>query len=162
MELSRLRELITYEPQTGILRNAKSQRQLTPDEYGAVVVYDNITKKRHKMRAAKIAYELGNNKRLADSQRILHRNLNETDNRLQNLLAVTRTVFLQLQEAIRNLDHQLRMIPHPEDQYSYIITYRDKGVEKNEVKHDIIAAKQRLLRLQLKYAKLLNKYCIFD
>lgn len=162
MQLTRLKELLEYDPVTGDIYNRKSKRKLISDEYGFIVVYDNSVKRKFKLKASTLAWELGNDKKLSESYRILHRNLDDADNRLCNLMILTRSVYRQVQEAIRNLDGALKLQAHPEDQHSYIITFQDKGSTKKLVVHDIIAAKQRFIRLQLKYAKLLNKYCIFD
>lgn len=162
MELARLKELVQYLPNTGEIFLKKSQRLLTPDEYGFIVVYDGQNKRRTKIRADRIAWELGNDKTLPEGYKILHKNLNEMDNRLYNLCILSRVVYKNVQEAIRNLEGHLKLLPHPDDQYSYVLHYQEHGVDKKEVKHDIVAAKQRYMTIQLACAKLLNKYCIFD
>ena len=162
MVLQRLKELLVYDPVTGVIQNKKSKRQMQQDEYGFIVVYDNNLKKRSKIKAAKVAWELGNDKELPKDKRIIHKNLIETDTKLANLGLITRNQYRQLQEAIRNLGGNVRLLPHPEDQFSYIIRYQLNGKEKREVRYDIGAASSKYLQLQLKFAKILNKYCLFD
>lgn len=162
MELERLKSLVSYDPLTGEMKNARTARVFQPDEYGMITVYDNTIKKKFKMKASTVAWELANNTRLDDNSRVLHRNLNLRDFRRVNLMKLDRKVYNKVQEAVRNLDGHLRLVPHHEDQYSYVILYQENYMEKKEVVHDIIAARSRLIRLQLRFAKLLNKYCIFD
>ena len=155
-------ELLTYDPITGFLFMKKSNRKIEPDEQGSVVLYDSVAKKRHRIKFSRICWELGNAKPLPSSQRILHRNLDEKDFRLTNLLAVNRAVYNKVKEAIRNLNGHLKIQPHPFDQYSYVISYQLDNCTYREIKHDIVSARRLYTRLQLKFAKVLNKYCIFD
>ena len=161
MNLERLKQILCYDPIQGKITNRKSGRLLVQDDYGFLIIYDNITKKKYKIKAIKIAWELGYNQVLPDNLKLLNRNLVDTDIRLNNLLVLNRKEYLKVTEAVRNMD-RLKLIPHPDDQYSYVISYQLNGAEKREVIYDIVAAKQQLLKLQLKYTKIINKYCIFD
>lgn len=162
MQLQRLQELVRYDPITGHLYNVKSSRLMLPDNERCVSVHDPKTKQKSKIKVSKLCWMLGNAKVLRSDQRILHRNLKDDDYRLCNLLALPRSVFSQLTEAQRNLGGHLKLNPHPEDQLSYVLTWREAGVDRKEVVHDIVTARQKLLKLQLRCAKLLSKYCIFD
>lgn len=158
----RLKELVKYDPVTGNLYNKVSERKLTIDDLGFVTVYDNENKKRIKMKAERLCLILFTGIDDSKDERILFRNLNERDYRAVNLQLVDRKVYNRIMEAYRNLSGDLKLNPHPHDQYSYIITYQDEGKIKNITVYDIVVARQKYLSLQLKYAKILNKYCIFD
>lgn len=155
-------EVLQYNALTGQLSMKKSNRLLEPDDQGSVVLYEPKTRKRKRIKFSRICWELGNAKTLPDDHRILHKNLDETDFRLNNLVALPRQTYNKVQEALRNLRYHLKMQPHPHDQYSYIITYQLDNATVREIKHDIIAARLLYTKLQLKFAKTLNKYCLFD
>lgn len=162
MQLQIQLKLTEYNPLTGELRSRRTGKPMYIDDLGYVVLYDSNTKAKLKIKADKLAWQVGNAKLLRKDNRILHRNLEPSDIRLQNLMAVPRSIFNQISEAHRNLTGALRLAPHKLDQYSYMLSYKDKGVDYHTVIQDIVVARQRYMKLQLKYAKILSKYCIFD
>lgn len=155
-----MNNLVRYDPVNGKLYNLKSDRQLIPDENGYLTVYDNTVKRKYKIKAMILAWELGNNKQLPSSHRVLARNLDPADLRLINLMAIDRKEYSKVMQAIRNL-RKIKLTPHPEDQHSYILSYHE-GRNYREVIHDVVVAKQRLLKLQLRFVKIISKYCVFD
>lgn len=157
-----LKDIVRYDPHTGELYNKVSERKLTVDDQGFVTVYDSVNKKRIKMKAERLCMILFWNFDDTKDERILFKNLNERDYRAVNLQLVPRETYKKIMEAYRNLSGDLKLTPHPNDQYSYIITYQDEGKVKNVTVYDIVIARKKYLALQLKYAKILNKYCIFD
>ena len=162
MDLKRLNELLVYSPHTGEIRMKASNTKITPDADGFYTIYDVLSKKRTKMKADRLSWSLGNNKRLQHSNKILHRNLRQLDNRLSNLVLVSPRVYSKINEASKNLGGALRITPHPNDRYDYIVYYFSDKLLKKEIYCDMIAARQRLIELQLKFAKVLTRHCNFD
>lgn len=162
MDLKRLNQLLEYVPHTGDLFTRANRHKLIADADGFYTVYDAQTKKRTKIKADRLCWSLGNNRKLSKAQKILHKNLNYTDNRLQNLVLTSPRVFSKVQEAAKNLGGGLRLAPHHHDKYDINIFYFSNKRLVKEVYCDIIAAKRRLLVLQLRYAKVLTRYCYFD
>lgn len=161
----KLREILNYDPLTGAITNKKTKRLLQADHDGLVVVFcantDGI-KKKHKLKLDRIAYALAFGITPREDKRILHKNLDTSDNRLNNIDLVTRTVFLLVKEAHRNLTQCIKITNHPNDQFNYVVHWMEKNQEKQKVVHDITAARRIMLSLQLKYSKILTKYCVFD
>lgn len=141
-------------------RNAEDFRRLLPDESGYITFHKGNV--RYKIRANKAAYELGTDTEVQSDKVVLHRNLNTSDYRLRNLLLLPKETYKRVKEASINLSGYLRIQPHQTDAFCYVVHYRDEGRNKFMVLQDIVVAKQAYLRLQLKYAKILNKYCMFD
>ena len=77
-----------------------SKRQIFPNEDGYLLFYRQGTK--FKIKANKVALELGTARLLDDNKVVLHKNLDVNDYRLQNLCAVTRTVYKKVKEAHRS------------------------------------------------------------
>ena len=161
MQIDRIKTLFNYNPKTGIV-STKKNRNLVADHDGLVVVFDSVAKKPVKIKLERLAYALAFNKLADEQKRVLHKNLDPDDNRMQNLALVTREVFLEVKEAYRNINQGIRFVPHPTDQFAYIVYWIEKGVEKQRILHDITNAQQFLLKKQLKYSKILTKYCVFD
>jgi len=158
-----LSENIRYDHLTGYLYYKKNNKRMIPDVNG-YIFYSQAkpTKQMIKVKASKLCCLLGFGKAVRQDQRVLHRNLNEQDCRLSNLVVVPRKVYLQVNEARLNLESRLRLVPHEEDQHTYWLIHRHEGVDKKEMIHDIVIAQRKLLKMQLKYAKILSKYCLFD
>lgn len=158
----KLNEVLQYELLTGkffIKKNNKILREIFPNEDGYLLFYRNGI--RYKFKANKVAIELTGTK-LNDSLAVLHKNLDDNDYRLQNLRVISRSAYLQVKEAQRNLSGILKLIPHPEDMFCYVLQWKESGQERKKVIKDVVVAKRTFHKLQLKYAKILSKYCIFD
>jgi hypothetical protein len=93
---------------------------------------------------------------------ILHKNLDESDYRYCNLKLISKKTYNSIKEAHRNLSGYLRLQPHPKDMFSYVLIWKENGKDKILVVQDIVVAKRMHNKLQLKYAKILSRYCIFD
>lgn len=160
--LERLKEILKYDPVTGKVCTLKG-RALIADQNGLVIVFDNEAKKPStKYKLERVAYFLAHATFPREDQKVLHKNLDTQDNRAKNLLLVSRSVFRQIREAERNLEGAIKIIPHPVDMFSYILLWFDKGVERSRIFGDIGIARRYQVKLQLKYSKILTKYCMFD
>lgn len=161
--LDRLREILEYCPSSGKINNRKTKRVLAADSDGLVIIFDRKAKvKSTKYKLERIAFALAYGYFPSEAQKVLHKNLDSTDNRIKNLTLVSRSVFKQIKEAYRNVSGGIRIVPHPTDQFAYVLYWFEGGIEKNKVIQDVVVAKRQLLKLQLKYSKILTKYCIFD
>ncbi len=158
-----LSNLISYSPAEGkffLIKAGRISRQIFPDEEGYLTFFNN--KKKYKLKADKVAVEIGWGLKLQKDKTILHLNLDTSDNRLKNLRVISRKIYNKIKEAKRNLDGQLKMLPHSQDVFSYILTWREDGKDRVLVVQDVVVAKRLFTKLQLKYAKVLAKYCVFD
>jgi hypothetical protein len=158
-----LKELIDYDIIEGsffILKNNKRYRKIFPNEEGYLVFYKDTV--RIKLKANKIAIELVQNIIVQKDKVVLHKNLNENDYRYCNLKLITKKIYNTIKEANRNLSGYLKLQPHHKDMFSYVLIWKENGKDKILVVQDIVVAKRMLNKLQLKYAKILNRYCVFD
>ena len=137
-----------------------TKRQIFPNDDGYLLFYRESTK--YKLKANRLALELGTGKQIDANKLVLHKNLDVNDYRLQNLCAVSRTVYKKVKEAHRNLSGALRLVPHPNDAFSYVVQWKEDNKQMQQVVQDVVVAKRLFTKLQLRFAKLLNKYCIFD
>ena len=161
--MQRLNELLTYNPKNGEVRVRKSNKLLQADHDGLVYVFDSQSKpKSVKYKLDKLAFYFLTGSFPSESQKILHKNLDESDNRATNLAVVSRGVFNKINEAVKNLDYGIKLVNHPTDQLSYIVLWYESGVERSRVIQDVVIAKRMKTRLQLKFSKFLTKYCIFE
>lgn len=137
-----------------------TKRQIFPNDDGYLLFYREATK--YKLKANRLALELGTGKQIDSNKLVLHKNLDVNDYRLQNLCAVTRTVYKKVKEAHRNLNGALKLVPHPTDAFSYVVQWKEDNKQMQQVVQDVVVAKRLFTKLQLRFAKLLSKYCVFD
>ncbi len=142
------------------MKDNKIIRRIFPDEEGYLIFYRNGS--RLKLRANKVAMELITSEKLPKGKVILHKNLDKTDYRLQNLAVVSKVVFNKIKEASRNLLGALKMTPHSTDVFSYVLSWKESNKDRKLVINDVVIAKKVFNKLQLKYSKILSKYCLFD
>jgi hypothetical protein len=159
----KVKELIDYDILEGIffiLKNNIRYRKIFPNEEGYIIFYKQS--KRIKLKANKVAIELVQNIIVPKDKVVLHKNLNETDYRYCNLKLISKKIHNTIKESYRNLNGYLKLQPHPKDMFSYVLVWKENGKDKILVVQDIVVAKRMLQKLQLKYAKILNRYCVFD
>lgn len=162
MTPERLRQILDYCPQSGKITNKKSKRTLQGDHDGLVIIFDSQSKRSIKMKLDRVAYALAFGVFPKEDKRVLHKNLNPEDNRLNNLSLVSRSLFLQIKEAHKNLSSGIKLLQHPADQFAYVVHWYEDGAERTKVLQDVVPAREFHLKLQLKYSKILTKYCVFD
>lgn len=141
-------------------KNSKIVRRIFPTEEGYLIFFRDCC--RLKLRANKVAIQIVTGEIIPKSKAILHKNLDENDYRLQNLKIISKISYNKVKEAYRNLSGALKMLPHNSDVFSYVISWKEDNKEKKTVVSDIVIAKRIYAKLELKYAKILNKYCVFD
>lgn len=159
----KLNEMLHYEILTGkffIKKNSELVREVFPTEEGYLMFYRQG--KRIKLKANKVAIELVTGDKVPDEKSVLHKNLDENDYRLQNLKIIPRQAYLAVKEAQRNLSGALKLTPHPEDMFCYVLSWKEDGKDRRKVIKDVVVAKRTYNKLQLKCAKILSKYCVFD
>lgn len=163
-ELAEILRTYKYDPKTGKLQVVKSQRiVLQPEDSASVSIYLPKSKKVKKINLSKLCWLIFNNTtEIPKGFKILHKNLNTSDNRALNLVLVPASEYATIRNAVDNLVSSLKMTTHPYDQYSYVLKYKDEGVLRTEVLHDVVPAKKRFAELQLRYAKIAGKYCNLD
>lgn len=158
-----LKNLIYYHPLCGefyLIKDNKPYRQIFPDEEGYLIFYRKG--KKYKIKANRTAIELGNNIIVQKDKVVLHKNLDSQDYKLQNLRLVTRKVHNSIKEAQRNLGGYLKIQPHHQDVFSYTVQWREDGKDRILVVQDIVMARRLYNKLQLKYAKIISKWCVSD
>lgn len=160
------KDFLLYDLHEGLFYIVKSKdkpegkRQIFPDEEGYLTFFRQG--KKYKLKANKAAVEIGNNLEIQDDQVVLHKNLDYEDFSLKNLQLVSRDTLKQVKEAHRNLSGALLMKPHASNAFCYVLQWKEEGRVKTMLCEDVVVAKREYLKLKLKYAKLLSKYCVFD
>ena len=162
MELERLNQLLQYDHLSGKLFSKEHNRELHTDPEGFLTIWDSQAKKKTKFKTDRLCWTLGNNKKVSKNIKVMHLNLNVKDNRLCNLGVVPSDVYNKIMEASKNLSGTLKIQPHPTDKYNFLVIYFRDKVLKKEIICDITNARQRLIVLQLQYAKVLTRFCVFD
>lgn len=158
-----IKDLVEYDIIEGsffILKNNSRYRKIFPNEDGYLVFYKNA--RRIKLKANRLAIELTQDIVIQKDKAVLHKNLDETDFRYCNLKLISKKTYNTIKESHRNLSGYLKLQPHPKDMFSYVLIWKENGKDKILVVQDIVVAKRMYNKLQLKYAKILSKYCVFD
>ena len=158
-----VKELIDYDMLDGsfyILKNNTRYRKIFPNEDGYLVFYR--TGKRIKLKANKLVFKLVQNIDAPKDKVPLHKNLDETDFRYCNLVLISNKIHNTIKEAHKNLSGYLKIKPHPKDMFSYLLIWKENAKNRTLVVQDVVMVKRAYNKLQLKYAKILSKYCVFD
>lgn len=166
ISLKELIKFIYYDASKGTLFSLSKhlphhpERELIPDETNRIIT--TVLGHRLKIKADRLAWFIATGKQPQRHQLIFHKNLDESDNRLHNLVLLNKTEHLQLVEAMKNISGDLRLIPHSTDMFSYVLIFKHHGRVHREVVQDITVARRKFTRLQLKFVKLISRYTVSD
>lgn len=159
MNLEELLDNVLYESDNlYVLKSGKVHRKLVPNEDQLVYLCFNRTKM--KIRYDRLKYMIYHKTKISREQVVFHRDLDETNNAISNLALMNKDIHFKVLEAMKNLNGNLRLIPHPTDAFSYILEYRKAGRLQREVISDIGIGKKKLLRMQLKFIKFISSYVL--
>lgn len=156
MTPERLKELLDYDHLSGIITNKRTKRRLQADHDGLVILFDLPWSVLWRWSLTELPMLWPSDHYLWVDQRVLHKNLDIYDNRLNNLSLVSRALFLQIKEAHKNILGGIKIVAHPTDQFYYILHWFENGAEKTKILQDIVPARELQLKLQLKYSKILQ------
>lgn len=158
----RLKELLSYDPLTGSITFRRTGSVKVPSEEGYIEVYDRLLKKNHKLKANKLCWTLAYGVKPRKDQHVMHKDFDDTNYKLNNLMIVNISVYFQLKEAYRNLRTGIKLLPHETDQFCYVVTWYEKNLVMKKTIGDLIIARRFVTKLKLKYSKILTKYCLFE
>lgn len=161
-KLAELASLVQYLPFDGVVLKKSSSAPLVADLDGSVSLYNPLTKKVHKIKLNKLILFISSGRILQDGEKILHRNMQEDDFRVQNLEVVDEDVYNLIREAYRNISYGIQVSMHRTDKLAYNLQWYENGVKRNRVIYDSSVANRMQVKLKLKYSKILTKYCVFD
>ena len=161
-KLQELASLVQYLPFDGVVLKKSSSAPLVADLDGSVSLYNPSTKKVHKIKLNKLILFISSGRILQDGEKILHRNMQEDDFRVQNLEVVDEDVYNLIREAYKNISYGIQVSMHRTDKLAYNLQWYEDGVKRNRVVYDSSVANRMQVKLKLKYSKILTKYCVFD
>ena len=68
---------------------------------------------------------------------------------MHNIVIVSKGVYRSVKEAWKNLDGGIRLVPHPKDQFSYVLYWFENGKERFKVIYDVVMARRQQIKLQI-------------
>lgn len=158
-QVKRFRELLDYNPETGVIRVRKTNRILEEDYSGCTNFFDNLKRKSYKLKLDKLAYILAYGVFPDKGSKILHKNTDKHDNSMQNLKCLNAEEALLVKECLKNLNGGIKVQPHPTDVFCYKVSWFEEGIERHKVISDVVVAKRFESKLRYKFTKFLSKYC---
>lgn len=154
---------IEYNPNTGelfVLKNSKPYRKIYANEDDTVII--SINKTQIKMKYDRLVWCIFHKVLLKPTEVVFHKDLDQNNNRINNLCIISKSLHAQILEAMKNLSGTLRLIPHQTDAFCYVLEYKDKGRLKREVISDIVIARKKLLKMQIRYIKFVSQYVLTE
>lgn len=127
---------ITYVPFTGeFIRKGNNQkvnlecfRDLTTPK-----IYVRIDNKRYDIPAGRLALLLHTGSWCEEC--VLFRDSDRFNFKISNLMSVSKKHHSQVLSVLKNLQEHCKIVPHPTDQYKFIVTFVTNGKSKNKVFH---------------------------
>jgi hypothetical protein len=138
MQISEISEHLEYIPTTGdifVLKDKVRYRKLLPNEEHMVIT--NVNSIRLKIKYDRLVWCLVHNYYPTSTEVVFHKDLDIYNNRLNNLILITKKEYFVIQESLKNLSGNLKITPHSRDAFSYVLEYKYKGRIKREVISDI-------------------------
>jgi hypothetical protein len=149
-------QAIRYDYREGLLYLVKTNKVIIPDDENKVYFgYDN---KRYVVNSGKLCYEILHGCSIPENHRLIFKDLNKRNLKGNNLAIIPSEQYKEVQEALKNLSGWLRLGTHSKCMYSYVLEYRLGGKPVKRVIDDVVIAKRELLKMQLKFTKIVSKY----
>lgn len=137
--------------------NLAIDRRIIPDADNNITYFCCVKQKSIKRKAANTAWEIVYNCSSA-GLKVIHRNLDKSDLRGYNLMALNKRDYTQFKDALANHNGYIRMTANPKDAFGYIVRYKRAGKTRYRKMHDVVSAlnfKKKIMFLSL---KILGKY----
>lgn len=161
--LTKLLPHVEYESDTGnlyLVKDNKRFKRLLPDENN--LLHTSIQGTRIKIKFNRFIWFVLYKELLSSEDTILHKDLDDTNFRRNNLTKVPKKVYFEILQAMKNLSGSLRLIPHPTDAFACILEFKHEGRIKRETISDISVARKKLLHMQIRYIKFLGRYVVSE
>lgn len=133
--------------------------ELVIDDNGYLTYRCPNTKKNFRKKAINLAYYFVYSD-VKDKHVVYPKDLNPRNIELYNIGCVSREVYKQINDALKNTNGHAKIVPHKTDVYSYVLKYKKNGKTIQFVVHDIVSALKEKKKILLKSLKILNKYLI--
>lgn len=159
--LKALPSLIEYLPDTGeifLLKDGIRLRKLFLNENNSINISARDIKL--KLKGSTIAWFMFYQRFPSKDEIIFHKDLDETNLKINNLTLISKKTNKDLQEALKNLSGELKLVPHTSDSYCYVLEYRSQGRIRKETIADLQVARKKLAKMQLRFIKLLGAYVV--
>jgi hypothetical protein len=159
MNLEAISKYLQYNAATAeiyFVKDSKLHRKLVPDDNNRIST--TLLKQHLRIKADRLIWYLVHKHQPNRNQIVFHKNLDVKDNRIINLALITKTEYMRIIEAMKNISGALKLLPHPTDAFCYILQFKLNGRVRKEVIADITIAKRKYRKLQLKFVKLIGKY----
>jgi HNH endonuclease len=163
--LTEIAKYIKYNPLTGALyccsrASSEYDRVIVPNELN--IIATTVRGASLRIKADRLIWFITTGKQLNRNWTVFHKNLDELDNSLTNLQLISKKEHLALVEAMKNLSGDLKLVPHPTDMFSFVLSYKHRGRPTKEILHDLSIARRKFNKIQLRCIKLVSKYTISD
>lgn len=163
LSISELYPGVAYDPFTGffyrLCKNKQIIRRLIPDENNSITYSCALTNKIVKKKASTLAWEIFNNTRLQKNLCVFARDMQESNLELVNIGVIPKEEYKKLRDSFWNL-HNLKIIPHKDVAYSFVVIFRRGGKSCRLVAQDIIHAQKIKKRILHKAMKILTRYIV--
>lgn len=162
LKFSNLLPQVAYDYANGkfyrVRKNSDVATEVFPDENGKLFIAPSLNQKKLLIKAIKAAWIILNNKELPAGYTVYAKNFDNTDCRSFNIGVLPNSDFVKLREAFNNIHRDLKLKPHKNDQYAYVLQFREGGVLRKIVCSDIVLGKRLLRKLLVKYTRIVGKY----
>lgn len=140
--------------------NPENTRRIFPDENGLLNYYCFKEKKSIKKKAITLAWELLNCKSLPNNSINYFKDLNPENYKGSNIGLISKVNYKKLKDALYNLEHGVKLIPHKSDMFVYILKFKSEGKLVQTTFHDISLALKMKRKVILRSSKIITKWVV--
>lgn len=138
IELTRedIEQVVSYNPITGVFIRKSNNQPVNLECFKDLTtpkIYMNIKGKRYDIPAGRLALLLHTGNWCEEC--VLYRDNDRFNFKINNLMSVSKKQHSQVLSVLKNLQENCKVIPHPVDQYKFIVHFVINGKSKNKVFH---------------------------
>lgn len=155
---------IAYDPSDGLFYKADENglSVSTPDDRGYLYCFIKDKDRVNLKKASHIAWEFIYKKDIPDGHLIFHKDLDTTNYQACNIALLDKKIFKRIKEALNIVSGGIKLEAHKDDNYKYIIKWREEGIGRQLICHDMSGVRKAKRRIILRNTKIISEHVILN
>lgn len=147
-----------YDYQLGkFYKNSTEVSEIVPDDTGMLSFYCKVKRKVVRKKALFLAYESLHGP-IPEDHLVFQKDLDETNYKGSNLMCLHKDEVRDIKDALYNVQGGIKLVPHPNNAYAYVLIYKEKGRKQQISTQEITKALRLKRKIIHKCQKYLNSY----
>lgn len=140
--------------------NLVKGRLMVPDPDGFITYRCTISGKAVKLKAIRVAYEMFYNTKRPIGMIVYPKDMIDSNLKINNIGLVSKDLWSSVKDSFFNITGGIKIKPHKDNAYSFVVHYRKNGRPVQKTVHDITQALLLKRKIIVESYKIATKYVV--